>query len=240
MCWSESASVAMVGIGAAAAAITWARGEPRAIPVTLAFFAAMEALQVAGYQVIDACDSPANRAVTMASYAHIALQPLFINAFGMAIVGAGVTPSMRRAVFALSALASALMFARLVPFGWAGPCVPGQVLCGPDWCTVSGNWHLAWQVPYFDTWAPLFGAWLNAAIQFPAYMLAVFALPLVYGAWRWALFHAVLGPILATLLTDNPNEMPAVWCLFSVGLALIGLSPLVRRGLAPAGAVRPA
>ena len=240
MCWSESASVAMVGIGAAAAVVTWTRGEPRAIPVTLAFFAAMEALQVAGYQVIDACGTPANRLVTIASYAHIALQPLFINAFGMALVGAHVSPAMRRAVYALSALASVLLFARLVPFGWAAPCTAGHALCGPDWCTVSGNWHLGWQVPYFNTWAPLLGAWLSAALEFPAYLLAVFILPLVYGAWRFALFHAAFGPALATLLTDNPNEMPAIWCLLSVGLALVGLSPLVRRSLSPPGANRAA
>lgn len=239
MCWSESASVAMVGVGAAAAAITWRRGEPRAIPVTLAFFALMEALQVAGYQVIDTCENPANRVVTMASYSHIALQPLFINAFGMAIVGTGVTPRMRRAVYALSALASVLLFARLVPFGWAAPCPPGQVLCGPQWCTVSGTWHLGWQVPYFDIWAPLLGAWLNSVFDFPAYLLAVFVLPLAYGAWRWALFHALFGPGLAMLITDNPNEMPAIWCLFSVGLAFVGLSPLVRHSMSTSKVGRP-
>jgi hypothetical protein len=157
----------------------------------------------------------------------------------MALIGAGVTPKMRRAVYALSALATVLLFARLVPFGWTAPCAPGQVLCGPNWCTVSGTWHLGWQVPYFDTWAPLLGAWLNSAFDFPAYLLAVFVLPLVYGAWRWALFHALFGPGLAMLLTDNPNEMPAIWCLFSIGLAFVGLSPLVRRRLSPSKAGRP-
>lgn len=240
MCWSESASVAMVGLGAVAAGITWRRGDSTAIPVTLAYFTVMEALQVAGYQVLDDCGTSANKAITMASYGHIALQPLFINAFGMALFGNRVTPYLRQWVYILSALASVMLFVRLVPFAWAQPCVPGQVLCGAGWCTVSGTWHLGWEVPYFDTWTPLVGAWLSEIVQFPAYMLAVFALPLVYGAWRWALFHAVLGPILSSALTDNPNEMPAVWCLFSIGLILIGLSPLVRRIVAPAGLARPA
>ena len=34
------------------------------------------------------CGNPANQAVTLASYLHIALQPLFINAFCMAIAPA--------------------------------------------------------------------------------------------------------------------------------------------------------
>lgn len=238
MCWSETASLAMVGIGGTAAVVTWRRGEPRAIPVTLAWFTLMEGLQLAGYQVIDACGTPANRAVTMASYGHIVLQPLFINAFGMALVGDGITPRMRRWVYGLSALASVFLALRLLPIAGAAPCEPGRVLCGSDWCTVSGNWHIAWEMPYFEIWEALLGPWANALIQFPEYMLAAFLLPLFYGAWRWALFHAVLGPTLSSLLTDNPNEMPAVWCLFSIGLIFVGLSPWVRRGLVPRGTVR--
>ena len=64
---------------------------------------------------------------------------------------------------------------------------------------------------------------------FPTYWLAVFLLPLIYGAWRFVIFHALAGPILASLLTSNPNETPAIWCLFSIGIILIGLSPLIRR-----------
>jgi hypothetical protein len=70
---------------------------------------------------------------------------------------------------------------------------------------------------------------LGWPVEFPAYFLAVFVLPLAYGAWRFAAFHAVLGPGLAMALTDDPGEMPAIWCLFSVGLALIALSPAIRR-----------
>jgi hypothetical protein len=61
---------------------------------------------------------------------------------------------------------------------------------------------------------------------------------MVYGAWRFAVFHAVAGPILASMLTGNPNEMPAIWCLFSIGIILIALSPTVRFWIF--GAARPA
>lgn len=230
MCWSESATVAMIGLGAASTAITLWRGEAPAIPAALAFFTGMEALQLGGYWSLGACGTPLNRSVTVLSYVHIALQPIFINAFAMAVAPIVVSDRLRRWVFALSALASALILARLAPFGWAGRCAPGDILCGPAFCTVPGTWHIGWEIPLNDMWGRLTPA-LSDILPFPAYELAVFGLPLVYGAWRFVVLHAVFGPILASLLTDNPNEMPAVWCLFSIGLLLLGLSPLVRRHL---------
>jgi len=134
---------------------------------------------------------------------------------------------MRRVVFSLAGLATLLILLRLVPFDWAGQCKPGDTLCGPAFCVVSGNWHIAWEMPLNDMWGS-FGRFFRDVMPFPAYALSVFVLPLFYGAWRLVIFHAVLGPILASFLTDNPNEMPAIWCLFSIGLVLVGLSPVVR------------
>lgn len=229
MCWSEGASLAMAGVGAVATAVTWHRGEPVAIPATLAFFAAMEAIQFWGYQVIDQCGTPSNQLVTQLSYLHIALQPLFINAFGMALMG-DVSARMRRAVYWLAGLASALLLLRLLPLDTLGSCALGHGLCGRDWCTLSGSWHLAWQMPLNDLWGvagDVFRRW----IPYPDYMVAAFVLPLLYGAWRFVLVHLLLGPVLAVLLADGANEMAAIWCLFSVGLCLISLSPPVRRAV---------
>ena len=75
---------------------------------------------------------------------------------------------------------------------------------------------------------PLNGLFSSELLQFPSYFLAVFVLPLVYGAWRFVMFHALAGPILAASLTTDPNEMPAIWCLFSIGIILISLSPMIR------------
>ena len=152
MCWSEGASLAMVGTGAVGTFITARRRETPAIALTLGFFTIMEALQVGGYWVIDECGSAANQSVALLSYLHISFQPLFINAFAMAVAPALVSPAVRRLVFALAGLATLLMLLRLVPFSWAGQCEPGDVLCGPALCVVSGNWHIAWEVPLNDMW----------------------------------------------------------------------------------------
>lgn len=226
MCWSATASVAMVALGGAATAVAVIRDEPAGIPLALGYFTAMEALQAVGYAVVDQCGTAANEAVTLLSYLHIAFQPVFINLFALAIVPDAVSPRLRRTVLVLSGIAAVLLLLRLVPFGGVGPCQPGGVLCGTLLCTMSGEWHIAWHLP-LTGWNPLPGV-----SAFNAYVLAVFVLPLVYGAWRFVLFHLLAGPGLAALLTDNPNEWPAVWCLFSIGLVLVALSPAIRRHVA--------
>ncbi|MFQ6549398.1 DUF5765 domain-containing protein [Aestuariibius sp. 2305UL40-4] len=228
MCWSPEATLAMVGIGAVATEVTRRRGEPVAIWGTLGYFTGMEVLQAAGYLVIDQCGTPGNRTVTALSYLHIAFQPLVINAFALHLVPEGIRRRWWRTVMALSGLASLILLAKLLPWPVLGPCVPGTALCAEAFCTRAGEWHLAWDVHYNGLTVP-FEAALGIGPGFPEYMLAVFLMPIVYGAWRFVVLHALVGPILALQLTSDPGEMPAIWCLFSIGLLLIGLSPAVRR-----------
>lgn len=227
MCWSATASVAMVALGTMATTVTALRGEPKPIWIALGYFTVMEALQAAGYAVVDDCGSPGNRAITMLSYLHIAFQPLVINGFAMAIAPTEVSARTRHRVYAVAAVCSALILMRLAPFGWAGRCLPGESMCGDLWCTISGEWHIGWLVPLNGLYNPL-GEVLGMGVQFPDYFLAVFLLPLLYGAWRFVLLNLLAGPVLAHALTDNPHEVPAIWCLFSISILLIGLSPFIR------------
>ncbi len=228
MCWNLTVTGAMVVAGAAATAVTVRRGEPVAIPLTLSYFTVMEALQFGGLLVINQCGTAANQAVTFLSFLHIAFQPFLINAFAMALVSAPVRRRFRAAVFGACALSAVVMLMQLYPFTWAGSCRLGTTLCGEALCTVTGDWHQAWDVPYNGLLVPLEDA-LGTWSGFPTYILAAFVVPLFYGAWRFVLFQALLGPILAGRLTSNPNEVPAIWCLFSIGIILISLVPFVRR-----------
>lgn len=227
MCWSPEASAAMVVIGGAATGLAHRRGEPAAIWGTLGYFTAMEALQLAGYGVLDDCGTTGNRAVTMLSYLHIALQPIIINLFALELVPKAVSALARFWVLLLAAAASAVMLVQIAPQDSFGTCLPGSPLCGPAWCTVSGNWHIAWDIPYNGLFVPFENA-IGIHSGFPTYMAAVFLLPLAYGAWRFVVVNAAAGPVLATFLTNDPNEMPAVWCLFSIGIILIAISPALR------------
>jgi hypothetical protein len=214
----------MVVVGTGATGLTAQRRLPRVIPVTLAYFTLMEGLQAAGYLVVDQCGSPMNQAITLASYAHIVLQPFFINALAMTFVPEGVARRVRTWVYALCVLASALMLLQLYPADLMGSCRIGQPLCGNQLCLRSGKWHIAWDIPYNGLSWVLDGR-LGTNFGFPSYMLAAFVLPLLYGSWRFALFHVLVGPVLANALTSDPNEAPAVWCLFSIAIILVAISP---------------
>ena len=227
MCWGQTASLAMVGLGAVATVVTVRRGAPRAIPATLGYFTLMEALQAAGYVVVDQCGSPANQTITLLSYLHIVFQPFFINALALELVPRPVRLRTQTAIYTMCGLSAAVMLLQVYPFDWAGTCREGTVLCGATLCTVSGNWHIAWDIPYNGLLNGLESSF--GQLSFPTYLLSAFLLPLLYGAWRFVVFHAAIGPFLASLLTDNPNELPAIWCLFSIGIILISLSPLIRQ-----------
>lgn len=228
MCWSATASIAMVGIGSVAAGVAVARGEARGIWLTIGYFTVMEALQAAGYAVVDECGTRSNQAITLLSFLHIVFQPFFINAFAMELVPGPVRMRLRRGVYLCCAVSSTVMLAQLYPFEWAGNCRPGDALCGATLCLTHGNGHIAWDIPYNGLLHPLEDAF-GIHSGFPTYMITAFIIPLIYGAWRFVAFHALAGPFLAGLLTENPNEAPAVWCLFSIGILIVGLSPLIRR-----------
>lgn len=228
MCWNAEVSIAMVAVGAAATTVSYRRKDPAAFWLTLGFFTVMEALQVTGYVVLDQCGTTANRAVTMLSYLHIAVQPIFINAFALELVPLETRKRARKYVFGFCALSTGVMLLQVMPIAHFGTCQPGSALCADRWCTVSGDWHIAWDVPYNGLVVPFERA-LGVYAGFPTYMIVVFVMPLFYGAWRFVFMHVITGPILAMTMTTNPNEMPAIWCLFSIAILLIALSPLVRR-----------
>ena len=223
-----TASVGMVAAGTAATAITIYRKEPAAISIALCYFTIMEALQATGYLVINDCGGQSNQAVTLLSFLHIVFQPFFINAFAMELVPRPVRLHVRWSVFALCGLSAGVMLLQLMRIQALGTCRPGDVLCGLRFCLTSGDWHIAWDIPYNGLLVPL-DEFLGTHIAFPTYLLTVFLLPVVYGAWRFSLMHLLLGPLLAGYLTGRPNEWPAVWCLFSIGILVIGLSPWIRR-----------
>jgi len=229
----------MVAAGSVATVVAIRRGETPAIPATFAYFTYMEALQAFAYPVIDQCGSPANQTLAVLSYLHIAFQPFFANAFAMAIMGGVVGMRMRVFAYLVCGVSATTMLLQLFPFDWAGQCPLGVVMCGREACVISGDWHLGWTIPYNNLVPPV-GPWPGMDLAFPHYFVAAFLVPLLYGAWRLVLFHALFGPILASLLTSNPNEMPAIWCLFSIGIIAVGLSPWIRVRVAGPAAARAA
>ncbi|MEZ5905025.1 MAG: DUF5765 domain-containing protein [Geminicoccaceae bacterium] len=101
MCWGVAATATMLRPRHSCRRPDAAARRAAGRAATLAYFALMEGLQLAGYAVVGQCSEGVNRAVTLLAYLHgIALQPLVINAFAMELVpggaqGGGATLGLR-------------------------------------------------------------------------------------------------------------------------------------------------
>jgi hypothetical protein len=230
MCWSGEASAVLAATGIGASVYVALKGEDKQLYLTLMYFSLMELLQAYTYLYIDDCNKPANQVATLFGYLHIVFQPFFINAISMYFIPREVQQRIQVPVYALCFVAAIFMLVQLYPFDWAGQCTPGRPLCGPQLCSVSGNWHIAWEVPTNGIGNLLYDHHiLMIDSGFASYTLAAFFLPLLYGSWRFTLYHYFMGPFAAHLMTDNPNEFPAVWCLLSIGFLLIVVKTPIRK-----------
>lgn len=224
MCWNLPVSIGMAALGGGASIISRRRGAPTAIWVALAFFASMEALQAAGYLVINACGTPANRVITFLSFLHIAIQPIFINAISLELIPAEIRARIRAGVYFICGACVVLTLAQLLPLEWAGVCRVPETMCASGLCTRSGDWHIAWDIPLNGLGTSIENI-LGVNWGLPFYMLATFVMPFAYGSWRFTIFHLLLGPIAANALTSQNNEVPAIWCLFSIGIVALAFFP---------------
>ena len=210
MCWSGEASLGVATLGVSGALWARSRGSPAERWGTVLYFSAMELLQAATYVVIDRCGLPANQWLTRLSYAHIAFQPFLINLLAMSFIPSEKARRIRRWVFAICGAGAAVMLSKLYVPTAAWACDPSVLpLCGADTCSFRGDWHIAWRL------------YLNAVDgSFLCYFIPAFLLPLFYGSWRWTLYHLLVGPVPAFFMTSNKDEMPAIWCLTSIGFLL--------------------
>ena len=230
MCWSGQASAVLATMGIATTVYAAWKKEPAPLWIALGYFSLMELLQAFTYSVIDECLNPTNQIATLLGYLHITFQPFFINAVTLYFIPAAVRKRIYIPVYMLCFAGSLFTLLQLYPMSWAGACDPHRPLCAERLCSVHGNWHIAWDVPtnglgnYF-----VHAGFRLLADGYPGYVLTAFLLPLLYGSWRAVLFHYLVGPYLSSLLTNNQNEWPAIWCLLSIGiLMLIVKSPLRR------------
>lgn len=224
MCWSTQASVAIAACGVIGTGYAYYKGRPKDICVVLSYFTLMEILQAYVYLYINQCNSPQNQVATLLGYYHIAFQPFFINALSLHFLPKQFKEKIQFWVYSLCFVAAILYLVRIYPFDWAKKCYEVTYsffglnifgyfsipFCGEKLCTVSGQWHLAWQAP------AIINFWSETA-----YVFACFLLPLFYGSWKMTIYHVITGPLLAFLTTNNSNEFIAVWCLYSI--AIVGI-----------------
>jgi hypothetical protein len=206
MCWSGEASAAIALGGFTSAYFLKKKGEPKEIYLPPAYFVLMEGLQAVTYIVVGDCGNAYNVWLTRLAMAHISFQPFFINMLGMEFIDKAVKQRIKPYVYGICALTAIACLTRMIPaFDLLGRCELGTPMCSHlQTCAYNGEWHIGWDVllnGFNERWR-----W---------YVVTAFAIPIVYGAWKWALYHYLVGPFLASLTTTDVSERPAVWCLFS-------------------------
>lgn len=223
MCWTAAASITATTIGAAATLYAVKKDVPKERTFALGFFTLMELLQAISYASIGQCDMSGNKLLTYLSLTHIALQMPVISAFMLSYTPKKVRKKWLKPVMTLSFIGTLLMLTRIyMPLMWDVPkawmCRAGDALCGEKSCSYMGTWHLAWRLPL-----------LGFDPSFLIYFGLVFFLPILYGSWRISAFHFLVGPFLSSFLSTDHNEIPAIWCLFSIAILIaIFFGPLKR------------
>jgi hypothetical protein len=210
----------VAAVGLTSAYFLRRRGEAKQIYLPTAYFVCMEALQAVTYLVVGECGNRYNTLFTHLAIAHISFQPVFINMLGMEFIDPAVKQRIQKPVYAISLLVAALCLLRLLP-AWdaLGRCALGSPMCSHlETCAYRGHWHIGWHV--------LLNGFNEGWIY---YVLAAFLLPVLYGSWKWSLYHYLVGPFLASLTTTDLNERPAVWCLFSTCIIALLVNTRVRR-----------
>ena len=228
MCWTTEVSFVTVGPGTVATGVELKWKEVPAICLTLGYFTMTEAQQIADCAFLDQCDASVNGAVALDPDPPIAFQPLLINAVALKLAPRSVKQAVRRRVDAPRAVSPAVVLLQLDSMEAAGFCKLGSALFASALCTVSHDWRIAWDIPCKGVLVP-FGALIGVFSGFPTNQLATFALLLTYDAWRLVPIRTLVGPDLAHRFADDANEMPATCCLSSIGILLIGFSPVICR-----------
>ncbi len=226
MCWSGEASAVLAIVGLGTTAYAAYKKEPAPLWIALGYFSLMELLQAYTYTVIDQCSLPANQIATLFGFLHIAFQPFFINALSLHFIPKEKAAKIAPYAYAICFFSVIFMLIQLYPFEWAGQCLEQRPLCGDRLCSISGDWHIAWELPTNGIGNNL---WVNFTFGYPTYCFAAFFLPILYGSWRVTFYHWLVGPTLALQLTTNPDEWVAVWCLLSIGILLLVVKTPLRQ-----------
>lgn len=224
MCWSAEASFTLATLGFVTVTVAAVQGEKKELFLPLLWFSLMELLQGFTYWWINLCDHPNNQVLTLLGYLHIAFQPFFANMISMYFLPKGVQERLAPWVYGACLAGTLAMIVDIYPFPWADHSKM-HMLDSTQLCSVSGAWHIAWHVPVFDT------SWAKFGFFKEPYMMLVFLLPLIYGSWRFTLYHVLTGVVLSVALTRDSHETAAVWCLLSIGLLTIVAKTPIRRFL---------
>jgi hypothetical protein len=179
--------------------------------IGIGYFAIMEILQYFQYKVINQCDNKYNKLLTNIGYLHICFQSLFFNIWLFAFIKKPNVIFLYMSFFAGLLLATRLFFVSDDEL-----CdTNNEPLCGKQTCSFSGEKHIAWNMRLR---AP--GKyWFTPSIGLSFFMWTIPALMTL--ELKPILAMLLTFPYIASLLTNNIHEQPAIWCFTGIGQMLL-------------------
>jgi len=232
MCFSGEMSGAFAALGLFCSWWVYSKTSNVELASGIFFFFTMELLQFFQYFWIaadlgsPACDTFINKALTLAGFLHICLQPYFCH-----VINASLTKNPKYldryvVIKRLCLIGGGMLFARhLLSYlpGYSTMDVSNykstEWLRGEKLCTFRGNWHLAWSVPMADPTYVIPGAAVHSFCMFAPF----FALYEKKGMVIQGLFLFAFGPYLAGWISPNLMEQASIWCFFSIAQIAIML-----------------
>jgi hypothetical protein len=209
MCFSENMSLAIGIFGGLSSVYFYNKNIYASIGI--GYFAIMEILQYFQYKVIDQCENKYNKLLTNIGYLHICFQSLFFNIWLFAFIKKPNVIFLYMSFFAGLLLASRLFFVTDDEL-----CdTNNEPLCGKQTCSISGEKHIAWNVRLR---AP--GKyWFTPSIGLSFFMWTI---PVLMTLELKPIIAMLLTlPYIASLLTNNIHERPAIWCFTGIGQMLL-------------------
>jgi len=209
MCFSENMSLAIAIVGGLSSMYFYNKNIYASIGI--GYFAIMEILQYFQYKVINQCDNKYNKLLTNIGYLHICFQSLFFNIWLFAFIKKPNVIFLYMSFFAGLLLATRLFFVSDDEL-----CdTNNEPLCGKQTCSFSGEKHIAWNMRLR---AP--GKyWFTPSIGLSFFMWTIPALMTL--ELKPILAMLLTFPYIASLLTNNIHEQPAIWCFTGIGQMLL-------------------
>lgn len=236
MCWSAQASTVLAVSGMGMTAYLIKKGEKKELWLPLFYFTLMGLLQVVTYSYIHHCTMPMNKVHTFLGYAHIAFQPFFVNMAAMCFIPEAIKNKISPYVYAMCWIGIVPFMIYAYPFFDTSLCTIGkETMCVPFACSFKENWHIAWLGSLSNLssqlWVTLSNNLPSLGVHAQIYLLNGFVLPIMYGSWRIILATLLFVPFIAYCSTNNIQSLPAIWCLYSVGLCCTLVKSPIRKYL---------
>merc|ERR1711871_710398 len=223
MCFSQPASFGFAFLGLFTSWWIHNRTKNTELAKGVFFFFLMEFLQGLQYFVIaddmnsPLCESFWNKALTLAGFLHICLQPYFTHVINASLTKSEKYLTQYKVIKRLCLIGGGMLFIRYFQAPYFSTMnIKGydstEWLRGEKLCTFRGKYHLAWSVPMADPSYYIPGAAIHFFLMFAPF----FALWEKKGMIIQPIFLFVAGPYGASLLTENLMEQASIWCFFSI------------------------